>query len=68
MSVASQLDVTFVGLSKLSLVSSVRASGVNLVLIVNDCRNYHFALIRHAVFGLDSFRFAAMLGVFLTNV
>ncbi|PCH40706.1 hypothetical protein WOLCODRAFT_24216 [Wolfiporia cocos MD-104 SS10] len=44
-------------------------SGVNLILLMTRLkkipRQYRFALIRHAAFGLDSFRFAAMLGSFV---
>ncbi|KAI0782562.1 hypothetical protein C8Q75DRAFT_727422 [Abortiporus biennis] len=44
-------------------------SGVNLILLLARIkkvpRHYRFALIRHALFGPDSFRFAAMLGSFV---
>ncbi|EED82868.1 predicted protein [Postia placenta Mad-698-R] len=57
------------GLRSGALAFAIRA-GVNLILLMTRIkripRNYRFALIRHAVFGLDSFRFAAMLGSFVT--
>ncbi|CAE6521071.1 unnamed protein product [Rhizoctonia solani] len=44
-------------------------AGVNLFLllfrIIRTPRNLKFALIRHAVFGSDTFRFAAMMGTFV---
>ncbi|KAJ1309232.1 hypothetical protein OPQ81_004899 [Rhizoctonia solani] len=51
-----------------TLAFGIRA-GVNLFLllfrIIRTPRKLKFALIRHAVFGLDSFRFAAMMGTFV---
>ncbi|KAL0950380.1 hypothetical protein HGRIS_010342 [Hohenbuehelia grisea] len=50
-----------------SLAFGIRA-GINIVLALIRMRrvpkDYRFALIRHAIFGLDTFRFAAMLGTF----
>ncbi|CAE6474779.1 unnamed protein product [Rhizoctonia solani] len=44
-------------------------AGVNLFLllfrIIRTPRKLKFALVRHAVFGSDSFRFAAMMGTFV---
>ncbi|KDN49260.1 hypothetical protein RSAG8_01962, partial [Rhizoctonia solani AG-8 WAC10335] len=51
-----------------TLAFGIRA-GVNLFLllfrIIRTPRKLKFALIRHAVFGSDSFRFAAMMGTFV---
>ncbi|EMD40278.1 hypothetical protein CERSUDRAFT_79950 [Gelatoporia subvermispora B] len=56
------------GLRAGSLAFAIRA-GVNFFLLMTRIRKVpkkmRFALIRHAVFGPDSFRFAAMLGSFV---
>ncbi|PPR04651.1 hypothetical protein CVT24_011869 [Panaeolus cyanescens] len=55
------------GLRSASLAFNIRAC-VNIVLallrIHKVPRKHRFALIRHAIFGFDTFRFAAMLGTF----
>ncbi|CCL99910.1 uncharacterized protein FIBRA_01935 [Fibroporia radiculosa] len=56
------------GLRSGGLAFAIRA-GVNLILLLTRIkkipRDHRFALIRHAAFGPDSFRFAAMLGSFV---
>ncbi|KAG1771601.1 hypothetical protein EV702DRAFT_640426 [Suillus placidus] len=57
------------GLRAAAIAFALRAS-VNLVLatirIGKVPKNMRFSLIQHAIFGKDSFRFAAMLGSFVT--
>lgn len=57
------------GLRASAIAFAIR-SGVNLVLLLARIRNLprekRFSLIRHALFGSDSFRAAAMLGSFVT--